>query len=209
MAPRQRISDVRGQSTAHAEGASRDELGSWGHTGDTLAVVRGRGDGPGNVGAVPGRGHVLPRAAAAADTALHPIALVAGVGIAAVAVACHVPLRDEVVAADLVGPEVWVIDNAGVDDGDCYSIAPRLIPCFFGVDTSSVVRQAPLFAILRIVGCGCGIHAHIRFDVLHLREACDILHEAVGFLDAQGLIELNACRAVGICLGCDDFGACL
>src|SRR5690606_35768585 len=128
-------------TTTAAEHAHRHDGGAPGGTGHALGVVGHRGDRAGHVGAVPAR-----------TVAAVVVARIARVGVAAVAVAGHGGVVDEVVTARNVGVEVGVADVAGVEHGDDDAAAVGDVPGLVGADAGVGVEVAPLLAVAAVVG---------------------------------------------------------
>ena len=119
-----------------------------GHADNAALVVHNCGNRTGHVGAVPVG--VARFRSAVADAGLFPVALVGGVGVAAVTVAGDGGLGNEVVAGQDVSIQIGVLDDTGVDDGHGHAGTLGGFPGLRGGDTLSVV-QVPLLRVQGVV----------------------------------------------------------
>lgn len=157
------VDDVGVVAAALAEDAHRGDLRAVRDARDALAVVRDRGDGAGDVRAVPGGA-----GGGDARAALVGRVVVAGVGrvaVTAVAVDGDRGVGDEVVAADDVRREVGVGDVAGVDDGDGDTAAGRSRPGARHVHAGRGLVEVPLLGVLGVVRVGLRLVEAVRHDV--------------------------------------------
>lgn len=135
------------------------------------------------------------RAAVALARDRVPVAFVVRVRIAAVAVARHEGIADEVVARQDVRVEVGMVGDAGVDDRDHHARAGGLVPRRLHVDARRGGAEAPLLGEAGVVRRQHGVHALVDFHVFHVRIGGQLAHQRFGF------------DAVQLAVGAHDLGA--
>ena len=146
------------------------------------------------MGAVPaGIGH--RRTAVALARHRVPVALVVGVGIAAVAVARDERVADEVVARQEVGVEVGMVGDAGVDDRHDHARTGGLVPRRAHVDARRRGAEAPLFGEARVVGRQHCVHALVHFHVFDVGIGGQLAHQRFGFHPVQLAVGAHDVRA--------------
>ena len=142
------IRNVGVVAAAHAQGTHGQDLGGGCHADNTALIVHDSRDGACNVGAVPVRLACLGVGIAGAR--FFPVALVGRVGVAAVAVAGHGGLGDEVVAGQNVSVQVGVLDDAGVNHSNGHASALGGLPGL-GCGQALGAVQVPLLRVEGVV----------------------------------------------------------
>src|SRR5207342_1829404 len=181
--PDHRVGDVGVIATAGTQHARRDDLGAIGDAGNALGVVGDGGNGARDVGTVPARVGCLRTSAALASRG--PVARIARIAVAAVAVVRHGGVDDEVVAREDVGVEVAVVGDARVEHGHHAAGAVGHVPRLVGLDAVGA-RIAPLLAVVGVVRGQVRLVELVEFDVFDVLVGGDLAHQAFGL----GAVEL-------------------
>src|SRR5690606_19932904 len=166
--------------------ADRQDLRGRRDAGDAGVVVGNRGNGAGHVAAVPaGVGRVGSPALAGGE----PVALVERTAVAAVAVARHAGVADEVIAGQDVGVEVAVVGDTGVEHRDDHAAALAGVPGLVGPDAAGSLPVMPLVAaVVGVVGGSGRLQQAVHLDILDVGVGGQLAHQRLGIAAAQLLV---------------------
>ena len=152
-----------------------------------------RGDRAGHVRAVPAARLERRRIAGTAFARVDPVARIAGVAVAAVAIVRDERVADEVVARQDVRGEIGVRAIARVDHRDHDARARGLVPGRGRVDAAGGFEVVPLLVVARVVRRERATHDAIGLGVFDVRIAGgDVARQLLGLGERQTAIGLAA-----------------